>query len=224
MARSKKVYVDGAANQTENKNLKIGAGEPFLMGTWYGTTSGGSPNTYFSGSIAALTVYDQVLTAAEIQALGTQQTYTISGKVKDNSSQGISGAQVYFSASANASLAPVLIASTDASGNYTQEVPPGVWYVSAMKSRYTPNPAPDLTASATAGNVTGEDFTLTPDATLHKLIDLDAGSLTNGALSSWTNAGTLGGSLRSGRLRPLDQSDSRDCRGQECRHIRRQQR
>ena len=191
------VYVDGAPNQTETKNLRIAAAEPFLMGCWYGTAAGGSPGTYFSGSISSLTVYDQVLTDTEISTLGYQPLYHVSGSVKDNNSQPISGAIVYFNTTTNASINPVLITSTDAGGNYSQQVPAGNWYVATMKSRYTPNPSSDILATVTSSDVTGVNFTLTANATTHKLIDLSATGLTDGALSTWSNTGTLGGSFGS---------------------------
>ena len=62
----------------------------------------------------------RVVTYATLTATGNPTLYTISGKVTNASGTGIAGATVSFSDVADASANPIVTATTDASGNYSQ--------------------------------------------------------------------------------------------------------
>ena len=82
----------------------------------------------------------------------SQPTYTISGKVTDLAGTPISGASVYISDTATGS--PLLILLTDSSGNYSQTMTNGTWYVSVGCAGYLPSASePVIVNGAAVGNV-----------------------------------------------------------------------
>ncbi len=88
-----KIYVDGVLNATESKVLNVAAGQPFMVGSLFGTPTGGNTGTRFSGSIASLAVYDQALSATDVANLST---VTITGKVTNPTGANLAGAVVGF--------------------------------------------------------------------------------------------------------------------------------
>lgn len=152
-----KFYVDGVNTVTKNTTYNIFAGDSIAIGAQRSsatTTSNSISNlnvAVYVGYIGNVRVYDNALTGAEVSsrfALGVNggetlaTVYTVSGQV-NNGSTGIAGALVYFSSLSGASLSPTYVATTDASGNYSQVLPAGQWYIAAAKGRYTPNPTAD---------------------------------------------------------------------------------
>jgi hypothetical protein len=82
--------------------------------------------------------------------------------------------------------------TTNSSGSYTAYVQGNKTYsVSAAKARNSAPPAVDVPV-ATTDMI--QDITLVKSPVV-KLVDLDAGSLTPGAITSWTNTGTKGGTF-----------------------------
>ena len=147
-----KTYADGLLNQTESKTLTIVAGEPFMIGCLYATPLGGSTGTRFSGSMAGLTVYDQCLSATDINGLAN---YTITGHVTDPGGASLVGAVVGYKSTtkvtgglpASATADADVYALTDSSGNYSvQLLKNGTSYAAAWKDGYTPGADTSVTA------------------------------------------------------------------------------
>ena len=103
-----------------------------------------------SGTLA---VTEYVLPAAVII---TKNVSTVSGKVTNNSGQGIFDAQVVVNESGNPSNAyPV---DTDSSGNYLVNLPNGVWVVNVTKAGFVSPPTAGVTTSGMTAYVC--DFTM----------------------------------------------------------------
>ena len=88
--------------------------------------------------------------------------YTISGKVSNAGGTGIAGATVYFSATANASTTYSITTTTDASGNYTQGMPNGTWYVAVSHPSY--NTSADRVVTVNNASVPNTNFTMIANA------------------------------------------------------------
>jgi hypothetical protein len=120
---------------------------------------------------------------------------TISGTVRDKDGVGIGSASVYFSGTPNASLTPILTATTNPDGTYTQaNIPQGTVYVSAGNVAGKWN-SPDRVVVLGPTGATGVDFKLlsttrniptTTDLLFSALTDTFPS--TNGAATgSWAN-------------------------------------
>ena len=120
---------------------------------------------------------------------------TISGTVRDKDGVGIGSASVYFSGTPNASLTPILTATTNPDGTYTQaNIPQGTVYVSAGNVAGKWN-SPDRVVVLGPSTATGVDFKLlsttrniptTTDLLFSALTDTFPS--TNGAATgSWAN-------------------------------------
>jgi hypothetical protein len=70
----------------------------------------------------------------------------------------IPGATVNFSSAPNASAGPTYTAMTDASGNYSQPLPDGTWYICATANGYFTTP--DRSVTMSSADITGVDFSL----------------------------------------------------------------
>jgi len=154
---TEKVYVDGIFNNSAARTLNIYTSNPVFLGTSYGTSTGGSKDKAFSGSIASLKVYSEALSAADILTLSGIVTYKITGVVRAGGSP-LSGATVCLNTSANATVNPVASFTTGTDGSYSFTVQPGTYYVAAKKTGYAPKPTPDLTVTVTNADVGGKDF------------------------------------------------------------------
>lgn len=114
---------------------------------------------------------------------------TVSGKVTDGTT-GIMGAKVYFKTSANASVNPVFTTNTmDAAGNYSINLPPGNWYVTASEIHYyTPS---DATFTIAAAPVAVPDIVLTANPNWKILFAVNTdefSALSDGArIQSWNS-------------------------------------
>ena len=190
---TEKIYVDGALNAQENKTLNMYEGDPVFIGCSFNRNNPEqniATELGFTGSLASLQVYDEALTAAQvIQASGL---IVVSGQVTTGG-EPVSGAAVSYSTAPNPTVSPVGTALTDASGNYYLGVPPntGTIYLAASKASYvtSPDSAPQ---SVTTTDIIGINFSLD---LAPPLIDLDASDLTEGALTTWTNDGSIAGSF-----------------------------
>jgi hypothetical protein len=207
-----RTYLDGVLDSSKTYAYNTQGGNPITIGslrTWdVGAHSTGELYSgNYGGYIGQIRIYDNALTDAEIAAryaLGVNggeavaSSYAISGTVTDSTTGlPLAGAQVYVSRSSPAWVVGMdQLLTTDALGKYSVSVAEGsTYYVSAMKSRYAPNPAPEVTlANLSAPAVV--DFQFVADATLTTLVNLDAATLPLGTnLASWPNTGTLGGSF-----------------------------
>jgi hypothetical protein len=111
---------------------------------------------------------------------------TASGKVT-NGTTGIAGATVYFKTSANASAFPTFTTTTNSSGDYSQILPPGNWFVTASEIHYfTPS---DATFTVASSAVAVADIVLTEDPNWDVLFSLNADALSGVAdgarITSW---------------------------------------
>ena len=85
----------------------------------------------------------------------------LSGKVtKRTDGTAISGATVYFSTMPNASLNPTFTTTTDSSGNFSQLLQNGTWYISASATGYFPSA--DKTLTINSADVSGLGLTWRP--------------------------------------------------------------
>lgn len=90
-------------------------------------------------------------------------TSIVTGKViRKIDSAPLTGATVYFSKTAMASSSPAYTATTDASGNYSQPLQDGTWYVCAGASGYYTSA--DKVVIMGGVNISGIGFTLKPSA------------------------------------------------------------
>ena len=122
-------------------------------GTWYVAAGLGAYNTSA----------DQIVTVTTANVgninFSLVANASISGKVtKRSDGTAISGASVYFSTSPNAASSPTFTATTDSSGNYTQSVQNGTWYVAAGGTGYYTSV--DQTVVISGANVPGINFSL----------------------------------------------------------------
>ena len=104
----------------------------------------------------------RIVTYSTLTANGAPALYTISGRVTNSLGVALSGAAVYFAESANASSHPIVSATTDAGGNYSQGVTAGTWYVAAGAGAY--NTSADRIVVISSTNVTSINFGLVTNA------------------------------------------------------------
>ena len=96
-------------------------------------------------------------------------TYAVSGQVTRTSGGApIVGAKVYVSTTANASVSPTYILTTDAGGNYTVNLFSGTWYICASATGYTTSADTTLAVGA---SISGIDFSL--DASGKNIPEMD---------------------------------------------------
>ncbi|MCX6345299.1 MAG: carboxypeptidase regulatory-like domain-containing protein [Armatimonadetes bacterium] len=114
---------------------------------------------------------------------------TISGKVSNSGGTGISGATVYFSATPNAPTTYSITTTTDASGNYTQGMPNGTWYVAVSHPSY--NVSADQTVTVNNASVSGVNFTMADNAVISgKVTNQSDGTAIVGATVFFTKSPT----------------------------------
>jgi len=101
----------------------------------------------------------------------------------------------FVSLSANSDgSSPSDIRQSDASGNYAITPPAnGTYYLIARKGSFVTSSI--LTAVMSGSTVSGQNFTLEKSTGLDPLVYLDAATLSAGALTSWPNTGSLGGTI-----------------------------
>jgi hypothetical protein len=115
----------------------------------------------------------RIVTYSALTSNGVPTLYTISGKVTNSHGIGISGATVYFADSPNASSNSIVSATSDASGNYSEEVTAGTWYVAAGDSAY--NTSADQTVVVTDSDVAGLNFGLAANAVIQGVVTRQSG-------------------------------------------------
>ncbi|MCF7730618.1 MAG: hypothetical protein K9N23_02980 [Akkermansiaceae bacterium] len=120
---------------------------------------------------------------------------TISGSVVGPTSDPVYSASVSLSTHPDGSL-PITTRQTDSLGNYAIVVPgDDTYYLVARKGgMVTSDP---LMVVLSGSSVPDQNFMLDASAGLDPLVVLDASSLTAGALTSWPNGGTIGGTFDS---------------------------
>jgi hypothetical protein len=97
-------------------------------------------------------------------------TGTVSGKVTNSSSQGISGAQVIvFNANTNAPIG--VTTATGADGSYSISLPAGTYYIKIYSQGYQSVPPPGMSAIP---------FTISPGNTTTSNLQMIASTVTNG--------------------------------------------
>lgn len=122
---------------------------------------------------------------------------TISGTVTDSATTDpIYSATVTLSTNPDGS-SPSQTVSGNAAGEYVIAVddPNLTYYLIARKGGHVTSAV--KTVAMTGSSVPDQDFVLVQSAGLDPLVDLDATALSNGALTSWPNTGSLGGSFDS---------------------------
>lgn len=124
-------------------------------GTWYVTVSatGYCPPAEQSVVVNGAAAPDVDFT------LDSLPTYVVSGRVVDQGGVGIPDADVYFKTSPDASVNPTYTVSTNVSGDYSQPVNNGTWYVAAGASGYVTSD--DQAAVVNGAAVPNVNFTLT---------------------------------------------------------------
>ena len=110
----------------------------------------------------------RIVTYSAVTSNGVPTLYTISGKVTNSLGVGISGATVYFADSPNAPSNSIVSATSDASGNYSEGVTAGTWYVAAGDSAY--NTSADQAVVVTDTGVAGLDFGLVANAVIRGMV------------------------------------------------------
>jgi len=117
------------------------------------TSSKGAVTTY---------TFNNVIAVGSISAtFVAKTTYAVSGQVTDSvSGNPIVGAKVYASTTANASVNPSYIVTTDASGNYSVPLFNGTWYLCASHDTHATSAdcSPAVTVAGAA--VSGINFSL----------------------------------------------------------------
>ncbi|MCX6344164.1 MAG: DUF6055 domain-containing protein [Armatimonadetes bacterium] len=104
----------------------------------------------------------QLIPAAQLCS-ATNAGYMVYGQVTDDIGNAITGATVYFSTTANASVSPTYTATTDFQGKYNKIIPNGAWYVASGKSGYTTTI--DQTVTMNNANIGNINFSLIPTVT-----------------------------------------------------------
>jgi hypothetical protein len=122
---------------------------------------------------------------------------TISGTVTDSATTDpIYSAMVSLSTNPDGSSPSETVAS-NAAGEYAIAVPDpnATYYLIARKGGHVTSAV--KTVAMSGSSVPDQDFVLVQSAGLDPLVDLDATALSNGALTSWANTGSLGGTFDS---------------------------
>ena len=104
----------------------------------------------------------KIVTFASLAVAGSPATTTISGRVTSTAGGTIAGATVYFSDASHPSVSPIVAVTSDASGNYTNAVTPGTWYLAVGASAY--NTSLDRIVTVSNASVPGINFSLVPNA------------------------------------------------------------
>jgi len=146
---------DASANPavTATTNGSGNYSKALLDGTWY----------VCAGSSAHNTSADQVVVMSGANITGVNFSLVanakVSGKVtKQSDGTPIAGAKVYFSRTPGAPSNPVFTATADGSGNYTQAVQDGDWYVGAAATGYYGSP--DRIVSVNGSDLANVNFAL----------------------------------------------------------------
>jgi len=117
---------------------------------------------------------------------------TISGTVSGPGGP-IYSASVSLSTNPDGS-SPSFTRQTDASGNYAIAPPSsGTYYLIAGKGGLVTSSV--LTVVMSGSSMTAQNFTLASSSGLDPMVNLDAAALSAGPLTSWPNAGSLGGTV-----------------------------
>ncbi|MCX6879487.1 MAG: hypothetical protein NTW21_37640 [Verrucomicrobia bacterium] len=112
------------------------------------------------GAVASLPLTNITAGHAVAVTFAVVPQYAVSGKVVDKmTSAAISGASVYFSPTPNAKTTPVYTATTDGSGNFTQVVYEGSYYVASDAANYYTSADSLVNVAA---DTSGVDLTLIP--------------------------------------------------------------
>jgi hypothetical protein len=163
-------------------------------GNWYVAAGASAYNT---SSDRLLTVSTAGISGINFGLVGNAK---VTGKVTRRSdSTAVASASVYFSRSAGASASPAFTATTDASGNYTQSVQDGIWYVCAGATGFYT--CSDKTLSVNGADVGGINFALqnstrTIPKTTNLLFSVITESLpASGNTGNWPTYQPAGGSL-----------------------------
>jgi len=194
---TEKVYVDGSLADQEAKTLNIWPNEPFVLGRAFWNPDASGWDLPFTGAIASLAVYDDALLAEDVATLAFTPPPVfimskVSGKVTDaGTGAPLANAYVALSDSPNPFANPLKLARTDDTGYYELKIWDGTWYVAAKAPRYAVSEKSIVVSGADVPNV---DFALTFVGPI-KLIDLKSDALVPGSLTSWPNAGELGGTF-----------------------------
>ena len=119
---------------------------------------------YITSSALTVNVGTANYTGANI-TISLIPSATITGQVTESGTgTPLAGAKVYVSASANASVSPAQVLTTDGSGNYSATVAGGTWYFCA--SQDTHKTSADLTITNADGSAqSGKNFALVADST-----------------------------------------------------------
>jgi len=152
LSLSSNASANAIATATTDRNGNYGAA--VCNGTWYLAAGGGGYN------VSA----DQVVTVNGANIYDVNFSLVANSKILGkvtNSAGGaaISGATVYFSTSPNASVNPAFTTITDSSGNYSQQVQNGTWYVCASAAGFLVSA--DTTATVSGSDVSGVNRALT---------------------------------------------------------------
>lgn len=122
-------------------------------GTWYVVAAGTGFN---AGTERTLVVASANITGIDFSLAAYAR---LGGRVTLRSTgSAAAGALVYFSRNSGAAAAPAFTATADASGNYTQPLPDGPWYVAAGGASYYTST--DKTITLGGGDVGFIDFAL----------------------------------------------------------------
>ncbi|MCX6343453.1 MAG: DUF6055 domain-containing protein [Armatimonadetes bacterium] len=153
------VYLSDAANPSANPIITAVTDRngnyavAMINGTWY-VAAGAS--VYNTSADQVITVNGANVPNVNFSLVASTM---ISGKVTNSAGGGnIAGASVYFSTSPNASNV-IFTATTDSSGNYSQPVQNGTWYVRASAVGFSVSA--DKTVNVSGSNVTGINHALT---------------------------------------------------------------
>ncbi|MCX6345149.1 MAG: carboxypeptidase-like regulatory domain-containing protein, partial [Armatimonadetes bacterium] len=137
---------------------------------------------------------DQVKVVTTLPITGVNFALVANARVTGNVTKrsdgtAMAGASVYFSRTSNASGSPAFTATTDASGNYTQAVQNGIWYVCAGKTGFYTSA--DKTITMTGVDVANINFALAANTrNIPRTADLLFSAITeslpaSGATGNW---------------------------------------
>ena len=185
----------GTISPSGTNFIAVGGSQAYTITTSYGYAL----NTVLvdgvnnSGAVSSGSYTFSSVTSNHTIAASWTALPTISGTVT-NSSGPIYSVLVTASTNTDGS-SPFVSRRTDSSGNYTLAVPSntGTYYLLASKGSYVPSAV--VTVTLSGSSVTGQNFNLVPTGTLDPVVNLDASALSSGALTSWANTGSAGGTL-----------------------------
>jgi len=194
------IYPTGTVNaeQAENRTFTITPDSGYAISDV--TVDGGSQGAISSYTFTNLTANHTI----SATFTSTASAYAISGSVKDSAAVGIAGAMVCFKTSAGAQTNPNFTVLTDASGNYSKAVVNGTWYVVAWKWGY--QLPTEQVVTVNGAPVPNKNFTLTVPAIPTPVIKLDTSGLKLGAITAWSNTGSLGSKFTNDQTGPVVQT------------------